>query len=66
MIDMRDGIYQQKALDWEKEHEFPLNPTYHGLQLYLLIMGGVDSTPPCKMALSGCFWLKLTSDSKSR
>ena len=44
-----------------------LNPTYHGLQLYLLIMGGgVDSTPPCKMALSGCFWLKSTSDSKSR
>ena len=33
--------------------------------LTLHIMGGGgDSTPPCKMALSGCFWLKTTSDSR--
>ena len=42
------------------------NPTLHGLQLYLLYMGGGGFRPPSKMDLSGCFWLKSTSNPKSR
>ena len=37
-----------------------LNPTLHGLQLYLLYMGGG------KMVLNDSFWLKSTSIPKSK
>ena len=37
------AIYDKKVM-LDSEGKIPLNPTYHGLQLYLLIMGvGVDS-----------------------
>ena len=46
---------------------FTLNPTFHGPQLYLLFRGEVWIPPSlCKTVLSGCFWLKSTSNSKNR
>ena len=39
------AIYDKKVM-LDSEGKIPLNPTYHGLQLYLLIMGGGGFHPP--------------------
>ena len=55
-------------------HDMP-RKFYTGIELLTLhIMGsnftylswGGGNPPPCQMALSGCFWLKSTKDSKNR
>ena len=39
------AIYDKKVM-LDSEGKIPLNPTYHGLQLYLLIMDGGGFHPP--------------------
>ena len=48
------AIYDKKVM-LDSEGKIPLNPTYHGLQLYLLIMGWGGFHPPLHYVQ---FWTK--------
>ena len=68
---IKSFIFQLQSIDQNKVCmiifvQSCLTLHYMGSNFTYFTWGGADSAPPSKMDLSDCFWLKSTSNPKSR